>query len=46
MTDEFGLDEITEVTETNYSVGKIEYSSNNNDFIINSVVTDSSFNKK
>ena len=24
VTDEFGIDEITEVTETNYSVGEIE----------------------
>lgn len=46
MTDEFGIDEISEVTETNYSVGQIEYSNNNNDFIINSVVADSSFDKK
>ena len=39
VADEFVLDDISEVTETNYSVGKIEYTNNNNDFVNNSVVS-------
>ena len=46
VADEFGIDEITEVTETNYSLGEIEYSSNNNDFTNDSIVSASSFEKK
>ena len=44
ITDEFEIDEISEVTETNYSLGKIEY--NNNEFVNDFIVSASSFDEK
>ena len=46
MTDEFGIDSISEVTEKNYSVGQIEYLNNNNELVNNSIVSASSFDEK
>ena len=46
VTDEFGIDSISEVTEKNYSVGKLEYSSNNNELANNFIISASSFDEK
>ena len=46
ISDEFELDDISEVTDKNYSLGELEYSNNNNDFMNDSIVTTSSFDEK
>ena len=46
VADEFGIADVLEVTENNYSVGKIEYSNNNNELANNSIVSSSFFDKK
>ena len=46
VTDEFGIDSISEVTETNYAVGKLEHFSNNNELVNDSIFSASSFDKK
>ena len=38
ITNELQIDDISEVTETNYSVGKIENSNNSNEFVMDSVI--------
>ena len=40
------IDSISEVTETNYSVGQIEYPNNNNESVNNFIVSAYSFNEK
>lgn len=46
VADEFGIDEVTEVTDKNYSVGEIENSFNFNELANNPIVTASSFDEK
>ncbi len=46
VANEFALDEISEVTETNYSVGKLEYSNNTNELANNSIISASYYDKK
>jgi Ca2+-binding RTX toxin-like protein len=46
VTDEFGIDDVVDVTENNYSVGKIENSENNNVLADNSIVSAYSFDEK
>ena len=46
LADEFGIDDISEVTETNYSVGQIEYSNNNNELVNTSIVSASFSDEK
>ena len=46
VSEEFGIDSISEVTEKNYSLGEIEYFNNNNELANNSIVSVSSFDEK
>ena len=42
LSDDFNLDSVVDISDTNYSVGKIYYSSNNNEFTANSIIAASS----
>ena len=46
ITNELQIDDISEVTETNYSVGQIENSNNSNKLVMDSIVAATSLDKK
>ena len=45
VEDEFSINEISEITADNYSVGQIQYSDNNEKFVTENIVSDSTFEK-
>ncbi len=46
VSDEFGIADVVDVNENNYSVGKLEYSSDNNELANNSIVSASYYDEK